>query len=269
MIAPLCSLDRALTFRLACLSARQTVELDPTAAASPSLRAPSVMVHLTMSGLPIEFPFKPYAAQLALMDRLLKAVTSKQHALLESPTGSGKSMALLCSVLAWHRQHKADLLAEFAAQQQPQHMEHDTNAASLVLDEELRPYDPFASVPSTPAAASSSAALSFTQGRGMVPASAAAAPAPEKKAPKIPKIYFASRTHSQLAQLVSELKSTIYRPTMSILGSRQQYCIHPEGEADRMTPCSYDALPSSFLILITRTVVRSSSTSVTKHEQER
>jgi Fanconi anemia group J protein len=43
----------------------------------------------------------------------------------------------------------------------------------------------------------------------------------------VSKIYFASRTHSQLAQLVSELKATAYKPTMSILGSRQQYCINP------------------------------------------
>lgn len=49
-----------------------------------------------------------------------------------------------------------------------------------------------------------------------------------KEPPRPPKIYFCSRTHSQLDQLVAELKTTHYRPVMSILGSRQQYCIHPE-----------------------------------------
>jgi Rad3-related DNA helicase len=45
---------------------------------------------------------------------------------------------------------------------------------------------------------------------------------------KLPRIYFASRTHSQIAQLIGELKSTSYRPSMSILGSRDHYCIHKQ-----------------------------------------
>ncbi|XP_078144359.1 regulator of telomere elongation helicase 1 isoform X1 [Centroberyx gerrardi] len=44
----------------------------------------------------------------------------------------------------------------------------------------------------------------------------------------VPKIIYASRTHSQLTQVVSELKSTSYRPKVCVLGSREQLCIHPE-----------------------------------------
>ncbi|KAI7872197.1 hypothetical protein BDF14DRAFT_1873284 [Spinellus fusiger] len=40
------------------------------------------------------------------------------------------------------------------------------------------------------------------------------------------KIYVGSRTHRQLAQLISELKgNTCYRPKMTVLGSRDQMCI--------------------------------------------
>ena len=40
-------------------------------------------------------------------------------------------------------------------------------------------------------------------------------------------IVYASRTHSQLAKVVKELRSTSYRPKTCVLGSRQQMCIHP------------------------------------------
>ena len=38
--------------------------------------------------------------------QIVKGLERKQNCLLESPTGSGKSLALLCSALAWQRAHK-------------------------------------------------------------------------------------------------------------------------------------------------------------------
>lgn len=42
------------------------------------------------------------------------------------------------------------------------------------------------------------------------------------------RIVYSSRTHSQLAQVLAELKRTSYKPTVSLLGSREQLCVHPE-----------------------------------------
>lgn len=45
----------------------------------------------------------------------------------------------------------------------------------------------------------------------------------------MPKIIYASRTHSQLSQAMYELKKTSYKHVATaVLGSRDQLCIHPE-----------------------------------------
>lgn len=44
---------------------------------------------------------------------------------------------------------------------------------------------------------------------------------------KPPLIIYASRTHSQLAQVIKELRRTTYRPKVAVIGSREQMCIHP------------------------------------------
>jgi len=50
-------------------------------------------------------------------------------------------------------------------------------------------------------------------------------------------VFLCSRTHSQLRQLLAELKSTPYRPKYTVLGSRQQFCdkrevVRAKGGAD-------------------------------------
>ncbi|KAI9271154.1 helicase C-terminal domain-containing protein [Helicostylum pulchrum] len=45
----------------------------------------------------------------------------------------------------------------------------------------------------------------------------------------VPRIFVGSRTHKQISQLISELKSkTRYNPRTTVLGSREQLCIHPK-----------------------------------------
>ncbi|KAJ2719424.1 Fanconi anemia group J protein [Coemansia sp. Benny D115] len=56
-----------------------------------------------IGGVQVHFPYKPYPSQLAMMNHVIRSVSSSTNAMIESPTGSGKSLALLCAVLAWHR----------------------------------------------------------------------------------------------------------------------------------------------------------------------
>lgn len=64
-----------------------------------------------IGGVPVEFPYQPYGSQLAFMGRVISTLDRAQrdghcHALLESPTGTGKSLSLLCSALAWQKNYR-------------------------------------------------------------------------------------------------------------------------------------------------------------------
>ncbi|KAJ1653340.1 Fanconi anemia group J protein [Dispira simplex] len=65
-----------------------------------------------IQGVSVRFPFQPYPAQLAMMAKIVQALNRKENALLESPTGSGKSLAILCAALAWQEMHHKSRQAE-------------------------------------------------------------------------------------------------------------------------------------------------------------
>nr|XP_046244527.1 Fanconi anemia group J protein [Scatophagus argus] len=66
-------------------------------------------VEYTIGGVKIHFPCKAYPSQLAMMNSIIRGLNNGQHCLLESPTGSGKSLALLCSALGWQQAQFAKL----------------------------------------------------------------------------------------------------------------------------------------------------------------
>ena len=72
-------------------------------------------------GYTVHFPYSPYPSQRQIMEKLLTAVSSSEHALLESPTGTGKTLALLCGACAYQQHFKdkndeLDMLAQKKAQ---------------------------------------------------------------------------------------------------------------------------------------------------------
>ena len=70
---------------------------------------------MKISGYEVEFPHQPYGVQLSFMSRVLQTLEHRQNALLEAPTGSGKTLSLLCSALSWQRRLKNDGCTSFAA----------------------------------------------------------------------------------------------------------------------------------------------------------
>lgn len=150
---------------------------------------PDVMI----LGIPVSFPFEPYDVQIAYMECVIQSLQNNTNAVLESPTGTGKTLCLLCSSLAWLLVKKAQLQMNAQVGNFAEHINF-----SGALRDNLK------------TGAGSGKAKDNT-GWGM------------------PKIIYSSRTHSQLTQAMKELKRSSYRHVKaSILGSRDQMCIHPE-----------------------------------------
>lgn len=156
----------------------------------------------------MEFPYKPYGSQLAFMGRVISTLDRALrdghcHALLESPTGTGKSLSLLCSALAWQRHRGTNnpiLQHQPLSKPDPRASSDPLNhGGGFVVDSQL-------SETSTPEAAPPA-----TNGKS------------QRKKP-VPTIFYASRTHSQISQVVREYRKTAYRVPMAVLASRKHYC---------------------------------------------
>ncbi|XP_032236204.1 regulator of telomere elongation helicase 1 isoform X1 [Nematostella vectensis] len=146
----------------------------------------------------VDFPFKPYDCQVAYMEKVIECLQTRKNAVLESPTGTGKTLCLLCATLAWRQSYVANL----------QLQQRGLCAAKEEED-------------------------GFQKSLGNKLAEAASGTWDDSCSNKgsnfeIPKIIYASRTHSQLSQAVQELKATVYRPRVSIIGSREQLCINSD-----------------------------------------
>ncbi|KAL4690670.1 hypothetical protein H8957_003737 [Semnopithecus entellus] len=149
------------------------------------------MPKIVLNGVTIDFPFQPYKCQQEYMTKVLECLQQKVNGILESPTGTGKTLCLLCTTLAW-REHLRDTIS--------------ARKIAERVQGELFPNQALSSWGSA----------------------AAAAEDPIGCYTDIPKIIYASRTHSQLTQVINELRNTSYRPKVCVLGSREQLCIHPE-----------------------------------------
>ncbi|KAM3288680.1 Fanconi anemia group J protein isoform X1 [Capsicum chacoense] len=160
-------------------------------------------VHI--GGIPVDFPYQPYGTQLSFMNRVIATLDKaqregKSHALLESPTGTGKSLSLLCSALAWQQNFKSkNIYSNFV------HSKPDPQALN----------DPIGH---------GGGFIPETQPSGNPNTAPPAASDGMRKKQAVPTIFYASRTHSQLSQVVREYSKTNYRVPMAILASRKHYC---------------------------------------------
>uniref|UniRef100_W5M0Q7 Regulator of telomere elongation helicase 1 n=1 Tax=Lepisosteus oculatus TaxID=7918 RepID=W5M0Q7_LEPOC len=149
------------------------------------------MPKITLKGIAVDFPFTPYKCQEDYMNKVIECLQNRVNGVLESPTGTGKTLCLLCASLAWRDHFKDTISARKIAEKM--------GGVELFPDRPLSSWGSSATDGDTPAY--------YTD---------------------IPKIIYSSRTHSQLTQVIGELKNTAYRPKVCVLGSREQLCINPD-----------------------------------------
>ncbi|KAK3907282.1 Regulator of telomere elongation helicase 1 [Frankliniella fusca] len=138
----------------------------------------------------VQFPFVPYPSQEAFMAKVLESLNGAKNALLESPTGTGKTLCLLCASLAWLDVEKKfkevpDLRLLHQCDSSPNNQSNEDEIAALT---------------------------DFNNHNQR-------------------KIYFCTRTHSQIMQIVSEFRNSAYQHLRtSVLASRSHLCIHPSAK---------------------------------------
>lgn len=128
-----------------------------------------------IAGHQVHFGRQPFGPQCSLMAKVIQAIRSPANALLESPTGTGKTLALLGAALAAQHVYRQQLAAAKAI-----------NHAILHIEKLAR------QAPAAPPAAAG------------VPPPAGGALSDAVREDDAPVIYFFSRTHSQLSQVIRE-----------------------------------------------------------------
>lgn len=153
------------------------------------------MATLTIRGVSVTFPFEPYDLQKDYMEKVIECLQTQSNGVLESPTGTGKTLSLLCASLAWLTLKKAEI-------------------QSRARIPALEPEDEFMKSLNENLKEAASGFLGEGAGKSFM---------------QCPTIIYSSRTHSQLSQAMQELKNTAYCGVRAIImGSRDQLCIHPE-----------------------------------------
>ncbi|KAJ1833981.1 hypothetical protein LPJ63_002316 [Coemansia sp. RSA 2711] len=254
----------------------------------PSVPANSYYI----GGVQVHFPFKPYPSQLAMMNHMIRALNGSQNTMIESPTGSGKSLALLCASLAWRQSFMAKrrqllanvnqiisrfcrdnhqlLVAKFAGDIDADDAELEHVSAP---DKPSKSRDPELAEPAPPKDNDDDDDDFMPTAKSKVPEETKNKPNHDpaylqqmalirraetvdyiidlartrmpdgvslddlsvlsgfkdqgEEASHAPRIYFGTRTHKQVSQLIDELRrKTPYRLRTAVLGSRAQTCIH-------------------------------------------
>ncbi|CAG5074875.1 Similar to AAEL008960: Regulator of telomere elongation helicase 1 homolog (Aedes aegypti), partial [Cotesia congregata] len=162
------------------------------------------MPDIKLNNIIVNFPFEPYEVQKVYMSKVIECLQNKKHGVLESPTARKAHLQAQSLVGAID---SPDFGGDFFKR--------------LKKDLQMASSGGGAAEANPEAPSQSPASFGWSQ----------------------PKIIYASRTHSQLTQVMGELKRTNFKHLkVAVIGSRDQLCIHPEiskesNSADKIHLC--------------------------------
>ena len=160
---------------------------------------PPIQIIVQNVSYSVKFPFpEPYPSQIVMMEKILFALREGTNALLESPTGTGKTACLLCATLAFAEHEEKQRIKQKNTKKKNTKKRKDTEKEEKEEKEED---------------------LELKRTKGVKEEYTGGEPS------KVTIVYV-SRTHSQLQQVISELKATEYAPRSSVVGSRKQLCVN-------------------------------------------
>eukprot|EP00762_Andalucia_godoyi_P001316 ANDGO_04857.mRNA.1 ATP-dependent DNA helicase chl-1 len=218
---------------------------------------------------PYGFPCKPYETQLRLMEGITTVLDAGSVGIFESPTGTGKTLSVLCAVSSWicaqpfrvplskitannstdcprpsssipkwittSDDHEADserlrihnALLDRRRARLARLKSRPINVRKKVKRNDTVDADEKTRADAGPVGDSQFDVISRVVERGFNSDSDTDA---GESNPEALKVFFCSRTHSQLNQVISEFKKTSYVSELSLvsLGSRSHMCIHPD-----------------------------------------
>ncbi|GMR42008.1 hypothetical protein PMAYCL1PPCAC_12203, partial [Pristionchus mayeri] len=198
------------------------------------------------------FPYPPYAIQLDLMRALDKCLEEKRTGIFESPTGTGKSLSVLCATLSWmekQNQKEEERMKEIMEEKEEGEEEKDWMVAYKkkrekdILKEEARnEMEKRDKVKERIRKAEERREEKKERGGRekkketeeddddclVEEEMEVDQEKREEEQLTCKKIFYASRTHSQLDQILQELGKTRFRPRVVSLASRSILCVNEE-----------------------------------------
>uniref|UniRef100_A0A7E4VYQ0 Helicase ATP-binding domain-containing protein n=1 Tax=Panagrellus redivivus TaxID=6233 RepID=A0A7E4VYQ0_PANRE len=222
-------------------------EVKPRKRAHCKIKAATEYSQTVINSITVKLPhgLVPYPSQRLMMVKLIQSLKTKSNALIESPTGSGKTMALLAACCAWledykrqRSESKRECKQHGYTRNSDESISDRLNAANLDASsmseleqssylESLNDINEF--VPDNFDAFGNIENVENFDNSSFLPT------AEECTCLPLIRIYYGTRTHKQIAQVVKEFARLPFghngRIRHTILASREQSCINPTARA--------------------------------------